>query len=453
MCTKLLLRLLIVCLSAFIFCSSCKKFLDAKSVQTLSTPSTVNDLQAILDNPTNRGMIYANSGSDEFYLTSNDWLGLGEFNKDGYVWAANFENNFDWSIQYNLIFYANTVLYNLPLIKETGSNEALNAIKGSALFYRGYSFYNIAQLYASQYDAATASSTLGIPLRLTADFNEVSVRASLQDTYNQIINDFQTALPLITDLPKIPLNRPSKAACYAMLAKTYLQMGDYQKAKENADASLQLYSTILDFNDNTWIDPTSATSILNLNNPEILFYSNTDVPINATSSARIDSTLYNMYDGNDLRKSVYFLDNGDGSYQFKGSYNVNSYDLFSGVATDEVILIRAECYARLGDATNAILDLNTLIEKRFITGTFIPYIVTTPDAALDLIIIERKKELVYRGTRWADLKRLNKESKYQTTLVRNLEGTDYQLPPNDNRYTLLIPREVIRLTNMTQNPR
>ncbi|MBN8856731.1 MAG: RagB/SusD family nutrient uptake outer membrane protein, partial [Sphingobacteriales bacterium] len=73
--------------------------------------------------------------------------------------------------------------------------------------------------------------------------------------------------------------------------------------------------------------------------------------------------------------------------------------------------------------------------------------------ALDTILVERRKELPFRGVRWTDLRRLNLEGR-TITLTRVLNGTTYQLPPNSKLYTLPIPPDVIIFNpNMKQNPR
>jgi hypothetical protein len=86
------------------------------------------------------------------------------------------------------------------------------------------------------------------------------------------------------------------------------------------------------------------------------------------------------------------------------------------------------------------------------TGTFIP--ATAPDAAtaLALIITERRKELLFRGLRWMDIKRLNKEGA-NIILTRVVNNTTYKLMPNEKRYALPIPEYTISISGMPQNPR
>jgi hypothetical protein len=172
------------------------------------------------------------------------------------------------------------------------------------------------------------------------------------------------------------------------------------------------------------------------------------------SICKIDSNLYASYSENDLRKAIYFSANGDGSYSFKGDYDggTDNYGhLFTGIVTDEQYLIKAECEARLGNTESALKYLNALLEKRFSHAGFMPITVSDPTELLGIILVERRKELLFRGTRLTDLKRLNQDSRFAVTLKRKLNGAVYELPPNDNRYIALIPKIVIDF-GLKQNP-
>ena len=129
--------------------------------------------------------------------------------------------------------------------------------------------------------------------------------------------------------------------------------------------------------------------------------------------------------------------------------------LFGGIATDEVYLIRAECAARTNKISEAVDDINTLLSHRYATGTYVPYPANlTADAALSLILQERKKELCFRSEiRWGDLRRLGQDSRTAVTLTRILNGVHYALSPNDKRYAFLLPISVVQLTGIPQNPR
>lgn len=430
---------------------SCKKYLDAKPDKSLVIPSSVADLQALLDNNDrmNKNCPWAGEGSsDNYYLTDADFNALTQQRyKNIYTWGEEiifdaYPN--DWSYSYDPVYYANIVLESLFSVDRTNRNKtAWDNAKGTALFFRGKSFLSTLSLWAKAYDSTTAGSEPGIPIRLSSDFNITSTRSSIQAGYDQVIADLKDALPLLPATPSHVM-RPSKSATFALLARTYLYVQDYSKAGKYADSALQLTSSLLDYNT---IAPATA--------PFPRF--NAEVIMHFTASAmsairnRIDSTLYNSYTSNDLRKSLFFRNNGDGSFSFIGSYD-GSTTLFCGLSTDELYLTRAESYARTGNINAALSDLNTLLKKRWKTGTFIPLTAANAADCLALVLTERRKELLMRHLRWPDIKRLNIKGS-AITITRKLNGQLITLPPGDNRFALPLPATVIAKTGMLQNQR
>lgn len=437
---------------------SCKKYLDKKSNESQSKPETLNDLQALLDNPSlSRGMRLINNSTDEYYLDYAFWNGRAKIDKDSYVWDANLNDFIDWRDIYITVLYANTVLDNLKDISSDGQQSQWNNIKGQALFFRAHSFYMVGQLYAEVFDPSIADLAPGIPLRLNSNFNEASSRHKLAEIYDQIEKDISEAIGLLGDnSPATALykKRPTRAACYGLLSRIYLIKKDYKKAEENASLCLNQYNFLLNYNNSPQVDTLTAVNPpFAAYNGEMIFYFNVASTLNANTSAKIDSNLFKSYADSDLRKKLYFRKNTDPSYRYRGSYTGLTTDIFNGIATDEIYLNRAEAHARLGNTTNAMDDLNTLLKNRIRTSQFVPLTAMTPDQALNLVINERRKELVNRGLRWTDLRRLNKEPVFRTTLQRKLNNQIYELQPEDKRYTLLIPVEVMNNSNLQQNPR
>jgi hypothetical protein len=452
------MRTILICTLCFISLLSCNKqeeWLDIKSNRADVTPTTIKDFQSILDYPD-----FMNDGhpgiplasSDNYYVLSTTWQADASYSKNAYVWAAkdfylNVASVNDWSAPYTTVEYANIALDGLRKITPTTDNQqAWNICKGAALFYRSFAFFNLVSTFAKQYNAATAATDLGIPLRLNADVNERSVRASVQDTYDRIINDLKEALPL---LPAVPLyqTRASTFAVNALLARVYLSMRDYVNAGLHADKALSGSHTLLDFNtlSTTVSYPMPAFPL----NPEIIFYAKANTFSLASTNAICDSVLVRSYTLNDLRKNCFY----SAVPAFKGGYAGGS-TTFAGLAINEQYLIKAEVYARAGNTTEAMQALNTLLGKRWKTNTFVPYTASSAANALDQVIAERRKELPFTGMlRWIDLRRLNTDSRYAVTLTRNLNNQIYTLPPNDQRYVLPIPDLEIKLSGIQQNPR
>lgn len=457
-----IILIFVCCLAA---CSK-KDFLDEKPDQSLVIPSSLRDYQAILDNDyvmngvlRGTGLVPAmgEMGADD-YVIPQDYFNLymSPFKQHCITWADKVytgETVWDWNIPYISVYYANTALDGVEKISPDPSQaDAWNNIKGSALFYRAHLFYQLTQVFAPPYDKATAASAQGIPLRLTPAVTEKITRASLEDTYRRVIDDLMEAKQL---LPAHPLykTRPSGVAADALLARVYQTMEVYDTALIYADAALAAGAQLLDYN---LLDTTAGSSFPTFNE-EVVFnatmISSAGAPYPMTAGiAAVDSALLASYASGDLRRPCLFRNFGAG-YSPVGGLS-GGYDFFAGLATDELYLIKSECLARLGHIPEAMQTLNALLEKRWKAATFIPFDATTEDEALNVILSERRKELCFRGLRWTDLRRLNKDSRFAKTLRRYMNGQWYSLPPGDPRYTYPIPDDVIGFNpSMPQNER
>jgi tetratricopeptide (TPR) repeat protein len=439
---------------------SCSKtaFLNTKPNASLVVPSSISDYQALLDDDVtmngagNNGVSPAlgEAGSTDYYFPVRFFHILTAQQVNEYTWSNDpYPGSYlnDWDYPYRAIFTANSALDGLASINP--DNEylaAYNNVKGSAYFFRAFNFYTLAQVFALPYDSSTASTNLGIPLRLSSDINEKIFRATISQTYSQIISDLKASIPL---LPVTPLygTRPCLGAAYALLARTYQTMGNYTNALLYADSCLQIDNTLIDYNtlNMNALYPIPRFNVENL-------FDCTMVHNTLLTLSVIDSGLLSSYNANDLRPDAFFYSFLGATY-YGQSYD-GSYNPYSGIATDEVYLIRAESYARLGQVQNAMNDLNTLLVKRYTTNTYTPYNIATADSALKVILLERRKELIFRGLRWTDLRRLNTYPEFAVVLTRLSEGNTYTLSPGDPRYTWLIPDPVINANpGMEQNSR
>jgi tetratricopeptide (TPR) repeat protein len=435
--------------------ASCRKdFLDIKPDKKLVVPSTLEDLQSLLDyfdvhNANMPGM--GELSSDDYYILSSSWNALSTpYMKNGYIWIKEIwegSKSIDWNNRYQQLFYVNYVLEGLNKIEKKDDPVYWNRLKGSALFYRAHAFYQLAQEFCSPYDKSTSNNGYGIPLRLTSDLNVSVGRATVKETYDRIINDLQDAISLLPE-SDVYKTRPVKAAAFALLSRAFLTIQDYEKSLKFADSTLKTEYKLINFNE---ISTSVSYPMIRYNN-EVIFHSKMTQYSTLTSSRLImDSTLYRSYSSNDLRKVAWFKTSG-GNYTFKGSYD-GSAQFFNGLAIDECYLTKAECLARLGKLGDAINILNEFLVTRYKTGTYVQLIATTQQETLATILQERRKELLFRGIRWTDLRRLNLEASTAKTLYRNLNGNIYELKPNSPNYTLPIADEVIQISGIPQNSR
>lgn len=438
--------------------SSCKKFLDKKPDSNLTVPTKLDDLQALLDFSQymniQQSPCFGEASGDDYFLPDDRFYALPVEQQGIYTWnRGDYKFQNDWSKAYLPVYNANYCLEQLNKISITETTEmAWYNVKGSALFFRAYNYLNLLWVYAKAFDESTAATDLGIVLRTGSDFNIPSKRATVLDSYYAVLNDAKESIPYLPDYP-LHVLRPSKSAAYGILARAYLSMRKYDSAFVYANRCLQLKNELIDYNaDNDINGSINGNVPFKRFNKETIFYTETNLnfAIHRTTNARIDTMLYTQYNSNDLRKTAFFRPN-TGYYQFKGNYTGSGSQFFSGIATDELFLIRAETHARAGRITEAMNDLNTLMVKRWKnTVTFPVFKAATQAEALAIILAERRKELCMRSLRWIDIKRLNKETA-SIILTRKIAGQTFTLQPNSNYYALPLPTDIIQITGIQQN--
>ncbi len=438
---------------------SCQKFLEKKSNQNLVVPNSLTDLQRLLDDFDKMNAAatpsMGSSSDDDYFVPENTLNTLIPTLREVYFWQSeDLTSSNDWSVAYEKVYIANFCLETLLNITQTSSSsDEWKRIRGSALFFRAYYFLQLAWNYCHAYDKSHSATDLGIVLRLTSDFNVPSVRATVEETYSQIIADAKEAVALLPSKANIP-TRPSKWAAYGLLARTYWSMRDYKNALAYADSCLKIGNALIDFNGDEEIRTTlNANTPFVLFNKETIFYSdmNRKNGLHFTNSrGRIDTALYAQFQNGDLRKTAFFSKRPDGFYMYKGNYTNSVSAMFTGIGTDEIYLIRAEAYLRTGKIKEGINDLNTLLSKRYITNTFKISDDITADEAIQTLLMERRKELIMRGQRWIDIKRQNRDG--ANIILRRIEnGEEYKLLPGAGRYALPLPADIIRITGMPQN--
>ena len=423
------------------FHTGCEEFLDAKPELSLAIPEELNEFQAILDAEP-RQMNYAPKipliSSDEMLLGD---LALARMQHEeicAYRWEGDFyaidDNGVDWTFGYQPIYYANVVLDGLAEFlpaDEAERNLALN-LEASARFYRAWSHFQLLQVYSPPYEPQNPTLP-GIPVRRSADINLATGSLGQDEVYRFILEDLDLAydaLPEIVDLK----TRPSKWAVEALRSRIYMQMQDYPAAVEASNRALEINDALMDFRD---LSPQGAYYFPRFN-PEVIFHAN-----QATTGYTfyreqwVDPGLYALYDSMDLRKTVFFRQSRvAGRYNFVSRYSGDFQD-WGGLAVDEVLLNRAEAAARTGQELQALDDLNRLLENRYADG-FIPLDLKGKEL-LVRILEERRKELVFRGIRWMDLRRLNQDPEFAVTIRRTVAGKEYVLIPEGEGYTTPIP--------------
>lgn len=452
-------KLVFACMVPFLFLVSCThEFLEIKPDKKLRVPTSIEDFEALLNKTEVHNYGIPSLGeisSDDYYLTDNQWKALlYESERNGYLWLEDIFGGKEalvsdgWYHPYQQILYANMALEGLELLKDHDDNRK-KELRSRALFYRAWAYFHLSQLFAYPLIEPYVKQPLGIPIKLDSDINFRSKRAMVGEVYERIFEDLYAALDHLPDRT----NRatiPGKQAVHGLLAKIYLQVDEYEKALEHAQACLAIYNKLIDYNE---IDPSVNFPFSRLNDEVIFHSSMAGTQVFSQVSFLVDTGLYNLYDSSDLRKQLFFFQDNSG-VRYKGSYNGDQW-FFGGIATDEMLLIRAECYARIGDVSQAAHDLNELLKHRYKLGESMEVQILERQELIQKILLERRKQLVFRGIRWHDLRRFNfsNVSEASFSITRNIEGNDYILDPKNLRYVLPIPPDVIKISGIDQNPR
>ena len=447
---KIKVRTIILLLSALM---SCESFLDPKPDQSLVVPTSLEDIRSLLDNTT----VFCRQASlpiiagDEFYMLDGAFEGFSLLEQSVYSWADDPYQGQpvgDWSVPYEQVFYANVAL---DAIEKSGSNDVaeLQKLKGEALFHRAYAYFQLLQEFTPAFaNNGTNRDALGLVLKDNPDVNGNPGRADLERSYTQMLDDLTLSITLLPDM-QLPKSRPGKAAALGLLARIYLTQFAYTEAAEAATEALELYPEGgMDLNE---LDVTVSRPFERFNE-ETLFYSQMISYSYFTSrQVAVDSSLIKSYQEGDLRLPAFFDESQPGIFNYTGKLTGN-LTMFGGLTVGELQLIAAEGYVRSGDDTNAQQYLNDLRKNR-IQAEFYEPVTLVGDGLLDAVLMERKKELIGRGIRWSDLRRLNQEDGRLVEIRRSIAGEELVIAPTSPKYVFPIPMEEIQRSGIRQNPR
>ncbi|WP_316821082.1 RagB/SusD family nutrient uptake outer membrane protein [Pedobacter gandavensis] len=448
--------------------SSCDKHLDVKP-KGIVIPGTLEDYQALLSNTqevsrTSNNSIYM---SDELALLDSYRAGAIGYAGNSAIKAYDFqdelydasESDEDWRIAYRTLYICNTILSGLE--NNTENNPALrDQVKGEALVHRAFTNLTLVNEYAKHY-SATADTDPGIPMPLKVDINALLPRVTVKTVYQQIEKDLLQAASILPEKSNYNYH-PNKAAAYGTLARMYLYMGNWNRAYEYADKAFKINSFIYDYNTFAYSVPDNKTTGQLLGYPNVNLDKKHIVLMKFSNKAGGFNYFFTfsneqkaLYGPEDLRlelastprnySGTKYPDGSLGIMDLKGPYDYNN----SGITTQEMLLIRAEANARLGNTASALADLEILREKRIKTVNYSKLSAASPEEVIDLVLKERRLELAFSSARLIDIKRGNLEGRN----ISIVHGKN-TLPANDPRFVLPIPSKVISLNpNIVQNPR
>ena len=460
--------------------SGCKKFLDIKpSTNSSTNPHLVSEFEQMLNNASlaSPNYLLADLMSDDIALPdellntySNDYQ-IKAYQWWPVLWDAS-ESDPMYNNAYQMIFQCNVILDKLALAPD-GTTEQKNRISAQAKINRAYYYFQLVNLYGKAYNEATANQDPAVPLVLKPDASLLPARATVKAVYAQILKDLQDALD-VAGLPDFGVDviHPGKAAALALQARVYLFMANYTQALATANASLQIRSTLLDYNNFELIDSISGDPSQGVLNKPISLTDQTSNPESLLARICVEQNFKNkffitplisdelkeLFGSTDLRFVYNFNPGTNGTVPTYFFYNNTELVFNAGIGVPEMLLIKAECLARQGEAANALTQLELIRKFRYKPGDYVPLVNTGADDALKQVLTERRKELfLHGGMRLFDLKRLNIDPRFSKDIVR-VSDTDGHIITtlNSGSPAYLIPfapQIIAANPSIIQNPR
>lgn len=348
--------------------------------------------------------------------------------------TTNGQTQASWLQAYSTINRANNVLASLDKVE--AAKRA--SVEGEARFIRGLVYFDLVRLWAKAWGDGDNATNLGVPLVTTPTRvvgpEDSRSRATVAAVYTQVLDDLTKAESLLGNISDAGF--ASKNAAQAILARVYLQQGNYAAARDAANRVISsnqfaLASSFAEAfddatNDGEMIFKVIVTDQDGGNDLNTFFAPST---FQGRGDIRVQAKHLALYAAGDTR-GVFFVRASNNNFTAKF---LDQYGDVPVARLAEMYLIRAEANQRLNTAIGAtpLADIN-LIRTRAGARAL-----TTVD--LNAILAERKLELAFEGHQVHDAKRLK----------RNV-GT---LTFSDNKLVVPIPqREIDTNKSLVQNP-
>ena len=442
-------------LSTSLILFSCTKELNTKpynNIDQTNALKTSSDIEGLLVGA------YADLGAADLYGGGSSVTAdlLGDYNE--IAWSGTFQgmtqiknkaiavdNGFTqgtWTSGYKTINDVNNVLDALPVVAEAKRKK----VEGAAKFIRAAVYFEMVRLFAKAWNDGDPAANDGVPIKLTPTKElggaaDQLPRAKVSAVYAQVIKDLTDAETL---LPSSNGFFATKNAAAGLLARVYLQKGDFANARDaanrvikspnfkltqpNIDGIIGIFVyTRAKAEDNSTEDvfAIQVTTTAGINNFQTFYspYGRGDIGIRDEHLA--------LFEPNDLRINLIDAD------FYSGKFN-NVYGNVHTIRLAEMYLIRAETNFRLDASVgaNPVDDINTIRNRAGLASV--------SSVTLSDILKERKIELSFEGFTLHDIKRLGVTTGYFTGgggLAFNAPQLIFPIPK----------RDILVNPNLTQN--
>ncbi|PUZ23863.1 SusD family protein [Chitinophaga costaii] len=476
------LTYIIYLLTASLLLAGCKKKYLDKPPDNQRTPKTVADYSAILNGEGwNRDIYTQGSGVSLYFLdmltpdiaenidtVHSDLVdGRGPYSAF-YTWQNYYDAQYDerhspsstlndtWLGLYRIITACNVITDAGQQIQGNAADRQF--LLGDACFNRALAYYFLVNIFGHPYDPANPDDPMGIPIKTTSTIENVNIpRSTVGACYDQILTDLLTATQCLSEAGKTStVFHYSPAAVYLLYSRIYLYMHNWEQAVAYADKCLAIHPVLYDISNKNFLSGNYYTSpFFTPQNPEIIYTYYYDLSASEVSifgegesfGFQVAPALLQQYATGDQRPPLFF---------YKNYYDQVSYVAYTFLAggtyynysfrSAEAYLNRAEANAHLGETGKALEDINLLQRNRVKNVT--PLSITDPQALLQAIALQRRKELAFQLHSWFDLRRTDQPAitHYFTPVINDTLQARQQfiLQKNDPGYTLEIPAAALQ---------
>jgi hypothetical protein len=343
-----------------------------------------------------------------------------------------------WLNAYEVNNQANIILENLDVVED---DAIRTRIEGEAKFLRALMYFDLARIFGAPYEAGQQNTQPAVPVVLTAVIDasqvEFPARNTVEEVYAQAVGDLTDAYDLLPDSNDIFAD---KYTARALLARVYLQQGNFTDARDAANDVIQNsgHALTADFasafnNDSDSPEDIMAWQITaqdGQNDMNTFWAGSAFGGRSGNPDVSVNSVHFDIYDDQNDERSQFFYENSGGTATTKWQ---GEFANIPFLRLSEMYLIRAESNFRESTATGStpVDDINALRAR---AGASALAGVTLQD-----ILDERRRELSFEGFALHDIKRL--------------QGNVGPLNYDDNKLVMPVPqREMDANPNLIQNP-
>lgn len=142
-----------------------------------------------------------------------------------------------WANNYSAIGNYNLMIAEVAKNTDPALRDGVKLIAAEANFFRAFTYLKLARRFGPAYNKGTATTDLCVPLVLVYDQQARPERNTVQQVYDQIKQDIDSALKVLGTVKGEASSQLVTAdVINALLANWYLDTQDYKKAYETADA-------------------------------------------------------------------------------------------------------------------------------------------------------------------------------------------------------------------------